>query len=641
MKNLVFILLLLPSGSFAQNVSGNVKDFHFNQSLNGVIVTLNDQSPGNVLGIDTTDASGNFSIDYTLVGVGNATSIPRDYSLSNAYPNPFNPSTKINFYSPVQDRFTVRIYNILGQLVYENEFTLNVGNSSFRLSGFGSAGVYLFNISGKDFSSTQKMILLDGGEGKVNVEIVGASASSLDKTAYTDFLIEFRKPGYYVKDTIVSWNLNLLVNTDFYQIPVVETKTINGVQTNQQTGEAVKSAGYEVRKTDGTLLKSGQLDVNGLINEQVNVERFYWVPLDSTVRSPDSLVTILNKELYNQKTYSKKITSSNTVDITGTMVHQGRTHAFTLRNYDVSGFDIDSMTVMLITPDGNIPVIQQTNNLNVNYTEFHDDAVTEVQMKNLNPKFLDWVSVTTTDNYIQYLMQNTTQNTNLTIPLALAEGQGTMEAYWVPARVEHPYATGQFISMNSDTVKSMLHYNGGGDFFTSCFRSIAGHDSVTRVLFTNNITTGNPVDPTNLNTAISTYDSVTDIVKSFEGNGKKAVKTTPIYQITGPNSQFFQDLQTAGFQNVNYIYFKQTPTPGNHVDIAYPEWRMRAGYSFWAEGTGSNTMFSETYSSITHIEDPFTSQALSAYVLTNGQPSDLGKKMANLVYVFEPGSIFE
>jgi len=43
--------------------------------------------------------------------------IPKTYTLSKNYPNPFNPSTDIKYGVPEQAHVSLRIYNILGQKV--------------------------------------------------------------------------------------------------------------------------------------------------------------------------------------------------------------------------------------------------------------------------------------------------------------------------------------------------------------------------------------------------------------------------------------------------------------------------------------------------------------------------------------------
>lgn len=248
MKVLTSILLLLTSTvNYAQNISGSVQDFHFSNPIDSVSVIIKDNSSGEILGSGPTNEAGNYSIDYTIVRVNDFNPVPSDFYLSNPYPNPFNPSARIDFNTPVQGRFTVRIFNVIGQLVYSKDFTIDAGSHSFNISGLGSAGVYLFDIAGKDFSKTQKLMLLDGGSNNINVELTAGRNGDLKKINMSDLLIEFRKPGYYSKDTIVVWDLNLVVNALLVQVPQFVTAVYNLHASNLQTGENVPNASDAVR----------------------------------------------------------------------------------------------------------------------------------------------------------------------------------------------------------------------------------------------------------------------------------------------------------------------------------------------------------------------------------------------------------
>jgi len=100
------------------------------------------------------------------------TVIPNVFSLEQNFPNPFNPSTKINYTLPFDSKVTLEIYNItgkkIGQLVNEEQsagyYSVDFNSSSFNKSFV--SGVYFYRINatnkidGTNFSSIKKMILL-------------------------------------------------------------------------------------------------------------------------------------------------------------------------------------------------------------------------------------------------------------------------------------------------------------------------------------------------------------------------------------------------------------------------------------------------------------------------------------------------
>ena len=87
---------------------------------------------------------------------------PTTYNLSQNFPNPFNPSTTINFTIPNSEFVTLKVYNILGSevatLVNEN---LASGSYRFNFDAQNLAsGVYLYELNAGNFREIKKMNLL-------------------------------------------------------------------------------------------------------------------------------------------------------------------------------------------------------------------------------------------------------------------------------------------------------------------------------------------------------------------------------------------------------------------------------------------------------------------------------------------------
>ena len=86
----------------------------------------------------------------------------RSYSLDPAYPNPFNPTTTIEFSIPQTEFVTVKVYNLVGHeittLINDELFT---GNYSIKWDGSRQpSGLYLVQIESGSFIKTRKMVLL-------------------------------------------------------------------------------------------------------------------------------------------------------------------------------------------------------------------------------------------------------------------------------------------------------------------------------------------------------------------------------------------------------------------------------------------------------------------------------------------------
>ena len=87
--------------------------------------------------------------------------------LENNYPNPFNPSTVINFTLPEEMKISLSIYNISGRYIKTIiNGSKSAGRSSVVWDGLDSSGnkvssgIYFYELRTDDFVSSKKMILL-------------------------------------------------------------------------------------------------------------------------------------------------------------------------------------------------------------------------------------------------------------------------------------------------------------------------------------------------------------------------------------------------------------------------------------------------------------------------------------------------
>ena len=88
--------------------------------------------------------------------------IPTVYGLAQNYPNPFNPSTTINYQIPEKNRVSLRIYDILGNLVttlVDQEMEAGYYNLEWNASNLAS-GVYIYRMISGTYTSTKKLILM-------------------------------------------------------------------------------------------------------------------------------------------------------------------------------------------------------------------------------------------------------------------------------------------------------------------------------------------------------------------------------------------------------------------------------------------------------------------------------------------------
>ncbi len=172
MKTYIFILtalFFLSTELYSQTVKGNIVDE--NQfGLAGIDLKLYVNS--NVYTAATT-TNGSF-IFQNVTEVRNEI-LPTGYAISNNFPNPFNPKTRISIKLPVCSVVKVEVFNILGQSVNNAEekyLDTDLNYIDIELNGLPS-GIYITRITiDNKYVALRKMMLIYGSQHLATNEVV-------------------------------------------------------------------------------------------------------------------------------------------------------------------------------------------------------------------------------------------------------------------------------------------------------------------------------------------------------------------------------------------------------------------------------------------------------------------------------------
>ncbi|NIA31513.1 MAG: T9SS type A sorting domain-containing protein [Actinobacteria bacterium] len=125
-----------------------VKKDHQRYSIDEVIFCLND-------GTGITDVD------------GNPTVVPASYELGDAYPNPFNPTTEIEYAIPVSNNVSLAVFNSLGQKIktlVDRHMTAGTYHATWDgtndMGNSVPSGVYFYKITSSHFNASKRMTLL-------------------------------------------------------------------------------------------------------------------------------------------------------------------------------------------------------------------------------------------------------------------------------------------------------------------------------------------------------------------------------------------------------------------------------------------------------------------------------------------------
>lgn len=322
-KFLLIVLLVTVSITpliTSQTISGNVKDVKTNNPVSNVKVLIKNLDNGLEDAV-FTNTSGNWS--YTLITsvYDDILTIPGELIVDQNFPNPFNPSTRIQFSVPNDGMVQISVHNILGELIDEISQFLSAGNYSVNWFSRGSAGVYFYTIKTDKHSVTKKMIQLDGGN---NIGFDRITAGVINNTPIRNkensinVKLTWSKIGYVSDSILTSVNSNEFFQTELI---TVHSNALMIDLHNDVIDVMIRNPNYNfsiwntINHTDIPRLQAGEVDI-----------QFFamWVNPNSYSNYYEQTLTMINKYFNIMNENPNAIEHAETMDEAAFINQQGK-----------------------------------------------------------------------------------------------------------------------------------------------------------------------------------------------------------------------------------------------------------------------------------------------------------------------------
>jgi hypothetical protein len=164
-------LSLAPGGTISRNMTQSVPGtapagdyiYYGKVGNNPVVIFDSDSFPFTKLAGDGVNSNyGEWTVSGWDEQPGFSTAVPESYFLSQNYPNPFNPETSISFGIPQNGKVSLKVYNLLGEVVatlIEGQLTAGYYEFKWNASGM-SSGIYFYRLNAPGYTMTRKMMLI-------------------------------------------------------------------------------------------------------------------------------------------------------------------------------------------------------------------------------------------------------------------------------------------------------------------------------------------------------------------------------------------------------------------------------------------------------------------------------------------------
>jgi len=334
MKKLLFAFILFSCYPvlIAQTITGKLVDQN-NKALAGLQLQL-------YISPKVYNATSGSDGSFTLTNITDVRSeqLPTGYTVTDNYPNPFNPRTRIGIIVPVNSNIKVNVFNLLGENVIEQmEKNISSGTNyiDVELNGLPN-GFYIANILINDkYSVVRKLMLVYGSQHLVNsVDISGANfrksvlATVIDSLVVTGSSIS--KTTFKNLPNMIGNSLNLgtlIISIPAPLIPTlltpinfsVDLPTSPSLSWNASSGATLYTLQVSTDNAFTSLVfnQSGLINTTQQVNNLVGSTEYFWrvcaansygTSPYSTIRSFVTIGTVPNPFLGTWKMTKVKVT---------------------------------------------------------------------------------------------------------------------------------------------------------------------------------------------------------------------------------------------------------------------------------------------------------------------------------------------